>query len=111
MRLLATFTVVLGSNILPAMSFLHVLLTIAFSFAFIWTWMILTLIHGWRSRMLVVDMAITLFFCRPAILMILAANIVALPRPRMSFLVFSQIARPLEDLLTFSAFLDFFDDR
>ena len=72
------------------MSFLHVLLAVAFALAFVRARMVLTLEHGWTCRVLVIDVAITLFLGRPTILVILASCLATLPRSRMRFLMLAR---------------------
>ena len=65
--------VVLRADIGPAMCLLHMLLAIAFAFAFIRARVILAFEHRWCDRVLVVDMTVTLLFGRPSVGMVLAA--------------------------------------
>ena len=62
------------------MSFLHMLLAIALPFRLVCTRRKMTDVHGRVSRVLVIDMAITLRLRRPAIRVILAVGLTALPR-------------------------------
>lgn len=72
------------------MSFLHVLLAIAFTLALVWARTVLALEHRWTCRMLVIDVTITLFLGRPAILMILATGLATLPRSGMRFFMLAR---------------------
>ena len=72
------------------MGFLHVLLAVAFALAFVRTRTVLTLEHRWTCRVLVIDVAVTLFLGRPTILVILAACLATLPRSRMRFLMLAE---------------------
>lgn len=96
----AWFAIVLGSHVLPAMSFLHVLLAVGLAFRAIWAWLEVTLIQGWSRRMLVIVMTIHLLLRGPAILMVLARVDGAFPRAGVSLLMLRQITRPFELLVT-----------
>jgi len=90
------------------MGFLHVLLAIALTFTLVRAGSVLALVHRWRGRMLVIGMAVTLFFSGPPVLVILAGSIAALPGSRMCLLVLSKIAWPLENLTALAALLRVF---
>ena len=104
------------------MGFLHVLLAIAFTLALVWARTVLALEHRWTCRVLVIDVAITLFLGRPAILVILATCLATFPRSGMRFLMLPrnnmsscnlakakgclrQITWPLESFVTVAAAL------
>ena len=63
------------------------LFAIAVSLTFIRTWMELALVHRRCSRMLVVDVTITLLLRRPTICSIFAARVTTFPWPRMRLLM------------------------
>ena len=63
------------------------LLAIAFTLALVGARTVLALEHRWTCRVLIIDVTITLFLGRPAILMILATCLAALPRAGMGFFV------------------------
>ena len=106
--LLGRFAIVLGSNIGPAVGFLHMLLAIALSFAFVRARMILAFVHGWSHGVFIIDMTVSLLFCWPSILRIFAARVIALPGPGVSLLVLGQVTRPLEFLVAFTTALALF---
>ena len=85
--LLARLAVVLGSNVGPAVGFLHVLLAIALPFAFVRARVILALVHGWSHGVFIIDMTVSLLFCWPSILGIFAAGVIALPWSGVSLLM------------------------
>ena len=99
----AALAIVLRANICPAVCFLHVLFAVALTFAFIRTWMILALVHGWRHRVLVIDVTVALFLSGPAMMRILATRLVALPGTRVRLLVFPQQICARESLMAVSA--------
>ena len=63
-------SIIFRSNIGPSMGFLHVLLAVAFPFAFIGTRGELAFIFWRLGGVLVVDMAIPLLFCWPSKLVV-----------------------------------------
>lgn len=104
-RGLATFAVLLGSNVLPAVSLFHVLLEIALALGGISTWIKHAVVGRWVVRMAVVDMAITLFLGGPADVVVLAVLHRTLPRTRVSLFVLGEVARTLEDFVAVAALL------
>lgn len=77
----------LRSHILPAVGLLHVLLAIALPLRPVRAK--LASEHGRVVRVLVVDVAVSFFFRRPAVSMILAHLLWTLPRPGMRLFMLS----------------------
>ncbi len=82
--LLALFTIALDTDILVVVRVLHVLLAITEPLALVSAWRELAREHLRLSRMLIVDMPISLFFSWPATCVVLARCYRARPRPRVS---------------------------
>lgn len=75
----ASFAVVLGSYVGPAMSLLHVLLAVALTLGLVVAWRKAALVHDGRPRVFVVDMAVSLFLSRPPNLKVFARWFCAFP--------------------------------
>jgi hypothetical protein len=82
------------------MRFLHVLFAVGFTLGSIRAWLVMALIQGRSCRVFIIVMPIHLFLGRPAILVVLATFHRALPRSRVSFLVFGQVTGAFEFLVT-----------
>jgi hypothetical protein len=82
------------------MRFLHVLFAVGFTLGSIRAWLVMALIQGRSCRVLIIVMPIHLLLGRPAILVVFAAFYRALPWSGVSFLVFGQVTRAFEFLVT-----------
>ena len=110
------------------MSFLPVLLAVALTLGLIWARSEFALVHGWGGGVLVIRVTVTLFFRWPSIFVVLASHFAALPWPGVSLFMFTErlsastpkkrgggkedvreITWPLEELVTFAAFLGHLD--
>ena len=88
------------------MRFLHVLLAITLTLGRVRARLEQAMVQGRHSRVLVVDVTLTLLLCRPAIFMVLALVDGAFVRPVVRLDVLGQITRSLELLVTLRAFMD-----
>jgi len=79
------------------MGLFHVLLAITLTFGLVRAWMKLASVQGRGSRMLIIDVPVSLLLSRPAVVVVLAGLLRALPRTRMGLFVFTVLSWKLYD--------------
>jgi hypothetical protein len=98
--LVSVLAVVLGSNIFPAVRFLHVLFTVGFTLGSVRAGLEVAFIERGCRGVLVVVVTIHLFLGGPAILVIFACLNWALPWAGVRLFVLGQVTRAFEFFVT-----------